>query len=43
MDGVVVPLNKNPKVLGVTLDPLFMFSPHVKEIVKSATQRMKVI
>ena len=43
MNGSIVPLNKNPKILGVTLDPLFTFSPHVKEIVKSATQRLKVM
>ena len=43
MDGVVVPLQKNPKILGVTLDPLYTFSPHVKEVVKSAQQRLKIM
>ena len=43
MDGSVVLLNKNPKILGVTLDPLFTFSPHVQEIVKASNQRHKVL
>ena len=40
MDGAVIPLEKKPKILGVKLDPLFTFSPHVMEVVKSATQRL---
>ena len=43
MDGAVVPLNKNPKILGVVFDPLFTFSPHVKEVVKAADQRKRIV
>ena len=38
-----LPLAQHPKILGVTLDPLFTFSPHVRETAKGAAERLKVI
>ena len=43
MDSAVIPLEKKPQILGVKLDPLFMFASHVLEVVKSATQRLKIM
>ena len=38
-----LPLEKNPKVLGVTLDPLFTFSPHVRVVAKKARERLRIL
>ena len=43
IDNSFLPLVQNPKILGVTFDPLFTFSPHLREVAKGATQRNKVI
>ena len=39
----VIPLQKNPKILGVLFDPLFTFSPHIREIAKATTNRLKIL
>ena len=41
--GEVLPLAPQPKILGVTLNTHFTFSPHAREIAKSCTQRLKVL
>ena len=41
--GVPIPLNKNPKILGVTLDPLFTFSPHIAVIASKAASKLKIL
>ena len=43
INGVLLPLEKNPKLLGVVLDPLFTFSPHVRHVAKKANERLRVI
>ena len=43
INGVLLPLSQNPKLLGVTLDPLFTFSPHVCAVAKKARERIKVL
>ena len=39
----LLPLEKNPKLLGVTLDPHFTFGPHVKQLVDTMSGRHKVL
>ena len=39
----VLPLEPQPKILGVTLDTHFTFAPHARELAKSGTERNKVI
>ena len=34
IDGSLIPHDKNPKILGVTLDPQLTFGPHAKKVVK---------
>ena len=41
--GEVLPLAPQPKILSVTLDTHFTFSPHAREVAKSCTQRLKVL
>ena len=43
IDGVDVPLNKTPKILGVILDTHFSFAPHVVEIAKQCTARLSIL
>ena len=38
-----LPLDQKPKVLGVTLDPHFTFSPHVKTIVRRTAPRINIL
>ena len=38
-----LPLAQNPKILGVTFDPLLTFSPHVKETAKKVSQRLRIM
>ena len=35
IDGKVIPLDKNPRILGVRLDPPFHFNAYVMDVVKS--------
>ena len=43
LDGALIPLEKNPKILGVTLDPLLTFGPHAKTVVDKVGARLKVL
>jgi len=38
-----VPLDKNPKILGVVFDPMFTFSPHISSICAKAASRLQVM
>jgi hypothetical protein len=43
INGVDVPLNKNPKILGITSDPLFTFHAHIMDIYAKACQRLNLL
>ena len=43
IDGTPIPMNRNPKILGVTLDPLFTFSPHISSIAAQAASKLKIL
>ena len=43
IDGVKVPTVKDPKILGVTLDPLLTFRTHAQNIKKKLTSRNNVL
>ena len=38
-----LPLNRNPRILGVTFDPHFTFSPHIASIVSRASPRLNIL
>ena len=42
LDGTQLLLDQHPKVLGVVLDPLFTFSPHLEAVGKKASARLKM-
>jgi hypothetical protein len=43
IDGTRLPLERNPKILGVTFDTMFTFSDHCKNIGARATQRNNIL
>ena len=43
IENSFLPLAQNPKILGVTFDPLFTFSPHSRELAKGAAERLKIL
>ena len=43
VDGVQIPTVKNPKLLGVTLDPLFTFSAQSSVIARKASSRLNLM
>ena len=43
LNNTQVPLNKTPKILGVTLDPLFTFAPHVASTAARASSRLQIM
>ena len=43
LNGVSIPQENNPKLLGVTLDPTFTFSAHASAIARKASQRVNVV
>jgi hypothetical protein len=43
INGVVVPLFKTPKILGVIFDTLFTFGPHIAAIAAKANQRLNIL
>ena len=43
LNGSLLPLERHPKILGVTFDPHFTFRPHVQSIATRATDRLKII
>ena len=42
-EGALIPLEKNPKILGVILDTHHTFSPHIKNIVAKASSRLNIL
>ena len=42
-NNATLPLNKNPKILGVTFDPTLTFCTHVDNTVKKAKQRLSIM
>ena len=42
-EGALIPLAKNPKLLGVTLDPHFTFGPHAKRVVDKMGSRLRIL
>ena len=43
LGGEPLPLSRNPKILGVTLDPHLTFAPHVKNITERARPRLNIM
>jgi RNA polymerase subunit RPABC4/transcription elongation factor Spt4 len=43
INNVTIPTVKNPKILGLTLDPAFNFSEHVKIVKEKATSAIKIL
>ena len=41
--GNTIPMKKTPKLLGVTLDPIFTFSAHSVAIARKASSRLKIL
>ena len=40
---ILIPLNKNPKILGVTFSSHFTFSPHINNITAKATSHLQLL
>ena len=43
LKGDIIPLNRRPKILGVTLDTHFTFTPHIKTITDKARSRLNIL
>ena len=43
LNGTALPLEKNPKILGVKLDPSLTFSPHVRDITQKCNNRLNIL
>ena len=43
LGGELLPLDKNPRILGLKLDPAFKFGPHVTDLVTRAATRTNVL
>ena len=43
VDGVAIPQQNNPKLLGVTFDPTFTFGTHAATIARKASSRLNVL
>ena len=43
LEQALIPLNRKPKILGVTLDTHFTFSPHIKAIAEKARSRLNIL
>ena len=41
--GTPIPLDKNPKVLGVRFDPHFHFNAHAMELVKKCNGKLRIL
>ena len=39
----LLPLERRPRLLGVTFDTLFIFSPHIDSIIGRASSRMNIL
>ena len=43
LNNNIIPLNKTPKILGLTYDTHFTFTPHTQNIISSANRKLNVI
>ena len=43
INGAPIRLEPNPKILGVTFDPMATFSPHIAETVKKAKSKLNIL
>ena len=43
LNNSTLPLVRNPRILGVTFDPHFTFTPHIKSIVSRAAPRLNIL
>ena len=43
LDGALIPLEKNPKILGLTFDPQMTFGPEASNVVDKLGTRLKII
>ena len=43
LHNTVLPLERNPCILGVTFDPHFTFSPHISSIISRASPRLNIL
>ena len=43
LDNTILPLERNPRILGVTFDPHFTFTPHINSIISRATPRLNIL
>ena len=43
VNGTPLPLERNPKILGVTFDPHLFFHKHVEEIIRKAKPRLNIL
>ena len=43
INGTQIPFNPNPKLLGVKYDRTLSFEPHVKEITRAATSKLRLL
>ena len=43
LNDTPLPLERNPRILGVIFDPHFTFTPHITSLIKRATPRLNII
>ena len=43
LNGSQLPLERNPRILGVTLDPHFTFAPHISSLISRASPRLNIL
>ena len=43
LNGALIPLDRNPKILGITLDPQLTFGPHARTVVAKVGARLKIM
>ena len=43
LDNTPLPLDRNPRILGVTFDPHFTFSPHISSIINRTSPRLNIL
>ena len=43
LNGTLIPLDRNPKIPGITLDPQLTFGPHARSVVTKVGSRLKIL
>ena len=43
LNGIQVPTDKHPKILGLTLDPMYKFGPHIDKVVSSGKSKLNAL